>query len=136
MRPRDRRVRAVAAQIDEQDFVVGLALDELPRGGHPVAGLSHYTVQAYNNSRFSKGGLAFQSAARDPLVREDGHPLFFSVLSSAALAVIAAAASRAATESGVVASQSPRECAAWSRPGYRSVAKRAVLKPIPHPLTS
>ena len=73
--------------------MVGLALHELARGGHPVSSLPHYTVQAYNNTRFSKGGLALQGAARDPLVREDGH-LFFSVLSSAALAVIAAVASR------------------------------------------
>jgi len=66
-----RRVRAVAAQIDEQDFVVWLPFHELPRGGHPVSSLPHYTVQAYNNTRFSKGGLALQGAARDPLVRED-----------------------------------------------------------------
>ena len=45
VRPRDRRVAAVAAQIDEQDFVVGLALDELPRGGHPVSPLAHYAVE-------------------------------------------------------------------------------------------
>ena len=82
--------------------MVWLPFHELPRGGHPVAPLSHNAVQAHDDPGLRECGLAFQSAARDPLVREDGH-LFFSVLSSAALAVIAAAASRAATESGVVA---------------------------------
>ena len=81
--------------------MIGLALHELARGGHPVSSLPHYTVQAYNNTRFSKGGLALQGAARDPLVGEDGHFVF----------------------SGVVLSQCLRECAAWSRPGHPSVAK-------------
>ena len=83
VRPRDRRVRAVAAQINKEDFVARLPLHELTRGGHPVASLSHYTVQAHDDPGLGERGLAFQSAARDPLVREDGH-LFFSVLSSAA----------------------------------------------------
>ena len=81
-----------------------LALDELARGGHPVSPLPHYTVQAYNNTRFSKGGLAFQSAARDPLVREDGHFVF----------------------SGVVLSQGLGE-SAWSRPDYPQRCKRRVV---------
>ena len=91
----DLRVRAVAAQIDEQDFVVWLPFHELPRGGHPVASLSHNAVQAHHDAGLGEGGLAFQSAARDPLVREDGH------------------------RSGVVLSES----AAWSPQITRSAAK-------------
>ena len=56
--------------------MVWLPFHELPRGGHPVSSLAHYTVQAYNNTRFSKGGLPLQSAAGDPLVREYGHFVF------------------------------------------------------------
>ena len=37
VRPRDRRVAAVAAQINKEDFVIWLPFHELPRGGHPVA---------------------------------------------------------------------------------------------------
>ena len=136
VRPRNRRVAAVAAQINKEDFVVRLALDELTRGGHPVSSLTHYTVQAYNNTRFSEGGLAFQSAARDPLVREDGH-FFFSVLYRCARGDGCDARRQ---ESGVV-ERCARDCVAprgdrravravvlrVSRPDYPQRCKRRVV---------
>ena len=119
VRPRDRRVGAVAAQINKEDFVLRLALDELPRGGHPVSSLAHNAMQAHHDAGLGEGGLAFQSAARDPLVGEDGHLFFLRAVERCARGDRCGGVARPGVvlseRAGLVAPRCPQRCEKRSR---------------------
>ena len=115
--------------------MVGLALHELARGGHPVSALTHDPVQAHHDPGLGERGLAFQSAARDPLVREHGH-LFFCpccrALRELLLRRVARRQERCGSALAVIAAASRAQewcsqSAGLVSPVARSAAKNAVV---------